>query len=325
MLSLIHASGLSDPILTLTGLRSFHVDRGIPTTVFDDPRIKRIILGAQRVFGVTEIRERREITRDVLLAIVPTFNNNSYDDINLRAAFTVAFSAFLRPGEFTWDKWTKLSFLTHISRGSIQFKSDGVLLHLPKSKTDQFRKGSNIAISPSNDAACAVAALRLLFQRYPKPDNEPLFSRTLGPFDKKWIADNLTSSLVKAGMDPTAYSGHSFRRGATNSAVTAGIPLADVGKMGRWKSNAIERYITPASNEILLFAANKQLQLAPSNSANPLHPTPPQQSSSSSSPSTSARGPLSSRIQHWAFREVARQPPRPTGARAGFFSQTRPT
>jgi integrase len=290
----------------LTGLRSYHVDRGEPTDVFDDPRIKRIILGAQRVFGTTKIRERREITRDILLAIVPTFTN-SHDDINLRAAFTVAFSAFLRPGEFTWDKWDELSFLTHVSRGSITFKNDGAVLHLPKSKTDQFRKGCDIAIAPANDAACAVAALRILFQRYPRHDNEPLFARTLGPFDKRWIADNLTSSLLKAGLDPTAYSGHSFRRGATNSAVAAGIPLADISKLGRWKSTAIERYITPASSEMLLFAANKQLQLAPSNSANPLHPTPPERSS------TSTRGSSTSRIQPWAFGEVARQTLRPSG------------
>jgi hypothetical protein len=108
----------------------------------------------------------------------------------------------------------------------------------------------------------------------PQPDDEPLFSRILGPFNQQWITDNLTLSLVKAGIDPTAYSGHSFRRGATNSAVTAGIPLVDVEKIGRWKPKAIERYTTPASNEILLFASNKQLQLARSNSANPLYSTP---------------------------------------------------
>ena len=171
----------------------------------------------------------------------------------------------------------EFSFLSHISRGAVQFTSNGVLLHLPKSKTDQFRQGKNIAISPANDAACPVAALQLLFQKYPRSDTEPLFSRTLGPFNKQWIAEKLTSTLLKAGHDPTTYSGHSFRRGAANSAIAAGIPIDDVKKMGRWKSNAVEKYLTQASADTLLFAANKRLQLAPSNSQNTLLTTPPQQ------------------------------------------------
>jgi hypothetical protein len=170
--------------------------------------------------------------------------SDSYDDTNIRAAFTVAFSAFLRPSEFTWDSWSELSFITHISRGAVHFTNDGVLLYLPKSKTDQFRQGNNIAISPANDIGCPVTALRRLFQKYPKPNSEPLFSRILGPFNKQWITDNLTSTLLKAGYDPTIYSGHSFRRGAANSAVAAGIPTEEIKKMGRWKSNAFDKYLT---------------------------------------------------------------------------------
>jgi hypothetical protein len=95
--------------------------------------------------------------------------HSTHDDLNLRAAFCLAFSAFIRIGEFTWSQWDSQSFLLHLSRGSVHFVPDGVLLQLPTSKTDPFRKGVSIPWSQSSEATCSVSALQLLFHRYPKP------------------------------------------------------------------------------------------------------------------------------------------------------------
>jgi hypothetical protein len=123
----------------LTGLQSHYVDLGLTTTVFEDERIKRILRGSLRIHGAAPIRRRAEITKDILTRIVQTLGCH-YDDVNLRAAFTTAFAAFLRAGELTWDSWNPTtSPLTLLSRGSITFVDQGVLLHLPTSKTDQFR------------------------------------------------------------------------------------------------------------------------------------------------------------------------------------------
>ena len=143
----------------LTGLRSHHVDLGLPTAVFGDERIKRILHGSLRIHGAAPIRPRAEITKDILTRIVRTLGYH-YDDVNLRAAFTTAFSAFLRAGELTWDSWNPAtSPLTSLSRGSIKFVNQGVLLHLPMSKTDQFRVGYDIPLSPSEDFCCSICAL----------------------------------------------------------------------------------------------------------------------------------------------------------------------
>ena len=144
-------------------LRSHHVDQGSSTQAFDDPRIKRILRGSLRIQGSKPIQERSEITKEVLSSIVPTFKND-HDDINIRAMFCVAFAAFLHPSEFTWENWDATSPIIHVTWQSVQFTSDGVLLHLPKSKTDQFGKGDTIPISPSGDSTCPGSALRTLFQ-----------------------------------------------------------------------------------------------------------------------------------------------------------------
>ena len=62
-----------------------------------------------------------------------------------------------------------------------QFADEGVLLHLPMSKTDQFCVGHDIPLSPSWDSCCLIHALRTLFEHYPKSATEPLFSTSCGP------------------------------------------------------------------------------------------------------------------------------------------------
>jgi hypothetical protein len=89
----------------LSVLRSHHVDLRLSTTVFDDETLKRIIRGAKRQYGISSIRHRKDITKEILISML-THRHNTHDDINIRAAFCTAFVAFLRLGEFTWDTWT---------------------------------------------------------------------------------------------------------------------------------------------------------------------------------------------------------------------------
>ena len=175
-------------------------------------------------------------------------------------AFCVAFAGFLRVSEFTWDIWAERSHLTNLSRASVQFMAhNNVLLHLPASKTDQFRRGIMIPLSSVHDSTCPVAALRRLIQRYPKLRTDPLFSRSLGSFNQTWVIHRLRTLLLAAGINPVAFSGHSFRRGAANTAVTAGISRAGIMKMERWKSDAVDRYFSSSVNTANLFALSKQL------------------------------------------------------------------
>ena len=143
----------------LTGVHNYHVDCGLDLSIFNDERIKRIIKGAKRKTGTAPSRLRKEITKDILLSILPYINKDTHDDLNIYAAFCTAFAAFLRCGEFTWDSWKSDSHLFYLSRGSIQFQLDSVTLHLPSSKTNPYRQGPLIPLARSSDIACPVTAL----------------------------------------------------------------------------------------------------------------------------------------------------------------------
>ena len=82
----------------LSALRSRHVDLGHSTEVFEGPYIKRLLAGARSLFPQRK-KEKLPITRDILAQIVT--GGKSHDDLNIDAAFTLAFAGFLRMGEIT--------------------------------------------------------------------------------------------------------------------------------------------------------------------------------------------------------------------------------
>ena len=80
------------------------------------------------------------------------------------------------------------------------------------------------------------------------------------PFDSQATAMLCFTSLLRtAGINPEGFSGHSFRRGAANSALQAGISRPDIMKMGRWKSDAMDHYFSSTTNTKNLLALSKQL------------------------------------------------------------------
>jgi hypothetical protein len=245
----------------ISALRSKHVDKGLPVTVFADLGVARILNGAQRTYGAQLVWERLEITKDILLKMLSVVDTSTFNGLNIYASFCVAFAGFFGAGEITWDRWQPAtSPLEHMSRKSVKFTSNGVILHLPKSKTDQSRKGINITLSFVNDASCPVRALQRLVGKYPRHQSSPLFDRVVGPFNKRWFSENISDTLLQAGMpNASKYSGHSFRRGAANSAISAGLSLEEVKILGRWQSDAAKVYLTEKSTDTIKFAINTRL------------------------------------------------------------------
>ena len=91
----------------LAGLRSLRLNCTLDTAeleVYSHPILQRIIAGLQRLYGEGDTRERRPITRDILLKLISRFDQRTFEGANLHAAFCLAFAGFLRMGEFTYDK-----------------------------------------------------------------------------------------------------------------------------------------------------------------------------------------------------------------------------
>jgi hypothetical protein len=251
----------------ITGLRSLHVDMGLSTDgIFDHPRLQRIIQGARRFHGEAGTRERLPITRDVLLQVLQCLPRWRTDlmQANLYAAFCLAFAGFLRVGEFTWSKgdynpdFPPAFARWHLTWRSVEILSDRLLLTIPTSKTDPFRHGVTLTISPASDRACPLAAIQNLLSltmanKPPSQFNilQPLFVRPNNqPFSREYVVRCLRLCLAHRGI-AGHYSGHSFRRGAATSARLAGLTDHEIQLLGRWRSDAYKRYIEVHPDQLL--------------------------------------------------------------------------
>jgi integrase len=230
----------------LSALRSVHVDRRLPTTVFESEFVHRVLKGLRRSTPLHDKSRAAPITRPILEQIL-VHNAIDTDDINVNAAFTSAFSGFLRSGEFTQeDRLNKRTqAFTKLTRSDVHFaiNDEYVLLRLKRSKTDILHRGVEITLAATGHNTCPVTALRMLFTVDPQPPSAPLFRLRNKAFSYSAMVTILRQRLRRAGIaDPEAYRGHSFRRGAAQHASDIGLPQSDIQSLGRWTSEAFRVY-----------------------------------------------------------------------------------
>ena len=198
-----------------SALRSYHVDRCIPTEVFKSTLLARLVQGAKNLFSGPR-RARLPITLDLLTAITPS--PISRDDINMTAAFKLAFAGFLRMGEFTHTKQRAAdsqAFATaNLTRSDVRLAVDHATVRLKRSKTNRLHQDVTIIVAATGEHNCPVHALRQLFEKDPQLGDAPLFSLASGGFPQDKILGILKQRLQKMNIPANAYSGHSFRRGA---------------------------------------------------------------------------------------------------------------
>lgn len=219
--------------LYLSGIKSYQLDLGIDCKDFADARLERTIQGMKRDHNEPERRTQTPLTRPHLLRILTFLPPSTYNNIMTRAAFTLAFTGFLRVGEFTYKevdrelglsfpKWFFAKSCIHISQSGAHME-----LSLPSSKTDPFRKGIRLTIAATYDAGCPVKAMQqLLTIDTHRPSHAPLFcigKDIQSALTREYIVQRLQQLATTAGLGHGTWTAHSFRRGAATWAAEVGM------------------------------------------------------------------------------------------------------
>ncbi len=153
------------------------------------------------------------------------------------------------------------SELAALDVADVTIKSEGLQVHIAKSKTDQEKKGRDVGIERGEHAeTCPVRVLeKWLVERGSWPG--PLFCRVglhTGKITHHRLAPAAIAQVVKAatkraGMDASQYAGHSLRSGCATSAAAAGADTVSIARrLGHASTKSTERYIRHAN----LFASN---------------------------------------------------------------------
>jgi len=233
-----HARSLTVATLgrRLVAIRRAHTLEGRqdPTS---SPLVRQTFRGLRRAYGRPQ-RRVEALTAEQLAAIVSLLGQ-SVRDVRDRALLLVGFAGAFRRSE-----------LVAIDAGAIQWTSQGVLISLYRSKTDQEGRGRKVGIPYAPAPICPVAALRCWLDACGVADG-PVFRPLTkagqvltGPLSGDAVAAIVKQRVRAVGLDPAIYSGHSLRVGFATSAAVAGVPMWRIkAQTGHASDAVLSRYI----------------------------------------------------------------------------------
>ena len=164
-------------------------------------------------------------------------------------AFVFALRLLYRKSSIAPVSLTKFEPRTGLSREKAQIVSNVVLVYQNHSKTNQFMSTTRITpLLPSSVRALdPVFHYFKLLNEHAVPENYPAFSYieagVIKCVTQRSFAEYLRSLLVCIGVDPSKWSGHSFRRGGASLLYRQGLDPLTIQACGDWSSDTFLHYI----------------------------------------------------------------------------------
>jgi hypothetical protein len=222
--------------------------------------VHRCIMGLKRLC-LTPVRRKLPITPALLMRmrLCPDIDWSTPIMVVVWGAMLIAFFCFLRKDNFTVDKADAFNTRRHLCRGDVVFGRSDVTFTFRHSKTNQFhaRVHRTKAVQIPGHLLDPIRALVNAFKVCPHANPAgpafavPTRDGGMAPLTHRLFVDTLRFSLSKIGVDPTMFSGHSFRRGGATFAHRMGVSPLLIKLMGDWSSDAYMSYIDHATPEDL--------------------------------------------------------------------------
>ena len=166
----------------------------------------------------------------------------------VKAVFLLAFHALLRLGEILTRSPHDCCKVLQVHDIQISIKNGkpyNLTLTLRSFKNIKHNQPVTLSLESNcmQPSLCLVLAL-ITFRHYYMHNSGPLFQFVNGTaVSHNFVVRNLSSVLNFLGQNSNLYKGHSFRIGETTHAVSLGLSESQIRRLGRWNSNAMERYI----------------------------------------------------------------------------------
>lgn len=200
--------------------------------------------------------DRRDLR--AVVAVLRQQGQQHFIAVRDAALFLLGWAGMFRSSELVGIDWDDLRAVGQ----------RGVLIFVPRSKTDQAGEGAWVFISAcdAEEQMCPVRALLRLRQLAPRdvqgepvgpvfralPDRPRRLSKgTVGIRLHKWLKQAQV-------QDFDLYAAHSLRRGGATWAVRSGVPVRQVMVMGRWRSDVVREYLYHSPAELLEASRQQQ-------------------------------------------------------------------
>lgn len=199
--------------------------------------VKLTMRGIRREHGKPQTQVSPVLKDDltVMLSQTPDTIKGARD----RALLLLGFCAALRRSE-----------LVAVRIEDLEFTSQGIVLTLPRSKTDQQGEGRKIGIPKGRGRICPVMSVNDWLLQLGAENGYVFRAVTKGGaistagLSDRAVADIVKQYALKSGLPPEKYSGHSLRAGLATSAAQQGISSWKIRQQTGHKSQAmLSRYI----------------------------------------------------------------------------------
>ena len=210
------------------------------------------------------------------LPITPEILVQIHDILDLKCSYTIAwwaailvgFFGFLRKSNLVPTDRQSLTTGQFLSRNAIKLSNDATVMYifLNWSKTNQFHERQVILpiAAMSGSILCPVHAVEQVFKSFYISEQLPAFVYShhgkLHCLTYANLVGTLKASLLRIGIDPRRFAGHSLRRGGCTLAHRAKVSAALLKFHGDWASEAYLKYIVP-DVETKLLVTNRMQQL----------------------------------------------------------------
>lgn len=231
----------------LTSIAKAHAAAGHPNPATTDHIVvAETLQGIRRTLGTAQPGKTPLLTADLIQVLAHLSPDLS--GVRDRALLLTGYTGGLRRSE-----------LAALSLEDLDWKNEGAVLTLRRSKTDQEGQGRQVAIPRGAHAAtCPVTALRLWIEAAGLEtaglETGPLFREVdrhgrvgearLHPDS---VGAILKRAVARAGFDPAGFGGHSLRAGFATQAARNGATAFDIMRQTGHRSIAtVSRYVRDA-------------------------------------------------------------------------------
>ncbi|MBT3787093.1 MAG: tyrosine-type recombinase/integrase [Alphaproteobacteria bacterium] len=242
-----HAEELAVSTLTrrLAAISKTHSMQGHESPTKSD-LVRDVMKGIKRSHGKPVHQKAPVLKADVVAMVVGL--GAGLKDIRDKALLLIGFSGGFRRSEIVGLKCT-----------DIEWKQEGIVLTLRRSKCDQEGRGRKVAVPYATGNTCPVKALRAWLDAV-RIDQGPVFRAVdrHGNVSASHLSPEVVALVVKerataVGMDASRFSGHSLRAGLVTSAANAGV---DTWKIRRQTGHASEATLQKYIRSGEQFSAN---------------------------------------------------------------------
>ena len=241
----------------MSSAHHFHMEAGLEFPS-NSVAVRSTLSGIRRKLKGQQ-KKRTPLTLEMLTAICERLAATDAT-FRIRALLAVGWWAVLRSDS-----------LIAIRRSHLEFVPEGLVIHLPASKTDQEGKGRDVGVeAQQNQAVCPVRLLREYLQIVrPGPDDLvfDMSKRTVSRIVKRVVADPAHGhkSLPQIEKCPecsaiaSSFGSHSLRRGIATTLAEKGFSEEVIMAHGGWKNANVARGYVDRAN---LFKNNPTKGLA---------------------------------------------------------------